>query len=344
MQIGEIIRKFRKEKNMTQEELAKSLGVTAPAVNKWENGNSLPDIMLLAPIARVLGITVDFLLSFKETLTDEEITQLLNELSSRLKQESYAEVFAWARQKLEEYPNCERLILWMIQVLDGQRDMVDVPDAESYDGYIRDCYVRVLDSREEEIKNAAADALFHFYMRKEQYDKAEKYLVYFSKENPERKRKQAMLCSRSGRKEEAYKLYEELLFSGYQGLSMVFQGLYSLAMEGADWAKAHRLVEKLGQLAKLFEMGAYQEVSAGLELAVAEKNVEATIQIMERMLANLDTVYGFVQSPLYEHMTFKSPREELLTEIRKNLLEQFRDEETFGFLKDDLRWKELVGE
>lgn len=41
MQIGETIRKFRKERNMTQEEMARRLGVTPPAVNKWENGVSL---------------------------------------------------------------------------------------------------------------------------------------------------------------------------------------------------------------------------------------------------------------------------------------------------------------
>ena len=62
MQLGQVIRKYRKIKNMTQEEMAVRLRVTAPAVNKWENGNSLPDIMLLAPIARLLGITTDELL------------------------------------------------------------------------------------------------------------------------------------------------------------------------------------------------------------------------------------------------------------------------------------------
>lgn len=36
MNIGEVIRKFRKLKNLTQEEMANRLGVTAPAVNKWE--------------------------------------------------------------------------------------------------------------------------------------------------------------------------------------------------------------------------------------------------------------------------------------------------------------------
>lgn len=54
MQIGKTIRKYRKETGMTQEEMANRLGVTTPAVNKWENENSNPDIALLAPIARLL--------------------------------------------------------------------------------------------------------------------------------------------------------------------------------------------------------------------------------------------------------------------------------------------------
>ncbi len=43
--------------------MANRLGVTAPAVNKWERGNALPDVALLAPIARLLKITTDELLS-----------------------------------------------------------------------------------------------------------------------------------------------------------------------------------------------------------------------------------------------------------------------------------------
>ena len=41
MKTGEVIRRYRKQKNLTQEEMAARLGVTAPAVNKWENGVSL---------------------------------------------------------------------------------------------------------------------------------------------------------------------------------------------------------------------------------------------------------------------------------------------------------------
>ena len=85
MQIGQIIRKYRKSKNMTQEEMAERLGVTAPAVNKWERGNSLPDITLLAPIARLLGISLDTLLTFQGDLTDREVNELIAVLNGKLK-------------------------------------------------------------------------------------------------------------------------------------------------------------------------------------------------------------------------------------------------------------------
>ena len=208
MQIGEVIRKYRKEKNMTQEEMANRLGVTAPAVNKWENGNSLPDIALLAPIARLLHISLDMLLSYEEELTDTEINSLIQEMDDKLKKESYDEVFQWATDKLAEYPNCEKLFLQVAAVLDANRLFKDVPEKEQYDEYIKNCYIRALESEDETIRYSAAESLFGLCMRKEQYREAEEYLEYFSMQNPERKRKQAFLYSKTSRIFEAYNTYE----------------------------------------------------------------------------------------------------------------------------------------
>lgn len=66
--------------------------------------------MMLAPIARLLGITADTLLSFREELTNEEINHLLKELGCKLKKKPYENVFCWDQEKLELYPNCEKLI------------------------------------------------------------------------------------------------------------------------------------------------------------------------------------------------------------------------------------------
>ena len=61
--IGNRIQKYRKEKGMTQEELAGKMGVSSQAVSKWETDASCPDISLLPKLCRILGITTDELLT-----------------------------------------------------------------------------------------------------------------------------------------------------------------------------------------------------------------------------------------------------------------------------------------
>ena len=60
--LGKRIAKNRKRKNMTQDQLAEQLGVTAQAVSKWENDQSCPDISTLPKLATIFGVTIDELL------------------------------------------------------------------------------------------------------------------------------------------------------------------------------------------------------------------------------------------------------------------------------------------
>ncbi len=63
--LGNRIAQLRRDKDLTQEELASAMGVSAQAVSKWENDVSCPDIMLLPKLAAMLGTSVDDLLSDK---------------------------------------------------------------------------------------------------------------------------------------------------------------------------------------------------------------------------------------------------------------------------------------
>ena len=77
----EILRKnlsiFRKQRHLTQEQLANELGLTFQAISKWENGLSCPDISLLPQLAEIFGVTIDDLFreqteeSVKETTAEE---------------------------------------------------------------------------------------------------------------------------------------------------------------------------------------------------------------------------------------------------------------------------------
>ena len=65
MHFGTTLQTLRKERNLTQEELAAELGVTAAAVSKWENGYTLPDILMLCALADYFQVTTDELLGRK---------------------------------------------------------------------------------------------------------------------------------------------------------------------------------------------------------------------------------------------------------------------------------------
>ena len=60
---GEFLYGLRKEKGLTQAELAEALGVTNKAVSKWETGEAMPETSLLIPISRIFGVSVDELLN-----------------------------------------------------------------------------------------------------------------------------------------------------------------------------------------------------------------------------------------------------------------------------------------
>ena len=68
MTIGKRIAHLRKEKGLTQEELAQHMGISPQAVSKWENDQTCPDISALPKLARLFDVTVDELLEGREAL------------------------------------------------------------------------------------------------------------------------------------------------------------------------------------------------------------------------------------------------------------------------------------
>lgn len=62
-ELGRRIALLRKEKGYTQEKVGDLLKVTPQAISKWEQGNALPDTLLLPPLARLFGVSIDYLLT-----------------------------------------------------------------------------------------------------------------------------------------------------------------------------------------------------------------------------------------------------------------------------------------
>ncbi len=72
LQIGRFIAECRKEKGLTQSQLAEKLGITNRAVSKWETGNSMPDVSIMIELCEIFSISVNDLLCGKKLNTEEQ--------------------------------------------------------------------------------------------------------------------------------------------------------------------------------------------------------------------------------------------------------------------------------
>ena len=342
MDIGSVIKKYRKDAGFTQEEMANRLGVTTPAVNKWENGNSKPDIELLAPIARFLNISLDTLLSFQEKLSDAEIEEIIRKMDKMLSEKGYEKTYEWVLDIIKEYPNCNMLIWQVAVVLDARRMTDGCKNPEKYDKQINAWYEMALHDENEEIQHHAADSLFGFYLRKKDYIQAEKYLNYFSDHDPMKKIYQGRWYQEQGKTKEAYERYEDVIFSEYSTLNFALSMMAGLALKDDDIDYARFLSEKMKAISHSLEMGKYNEYSPMLNIVCVEKNVEGTYEVVKQLIENVDTMYDFQNSQLYKHKKFRDIDPSAFENVKEKLLECFRDEEDFGYMIGYEPWEKLI--
>lgn len=85
MNLGSKILELRRQKKVTQEELAAELGVTAAAVSKWENGYTLPDILMLCALADFFCVSTDALLGREKEPKYAVIAAQTAELGEKIK-------------------------------------------------------------------------------------------------------------------------------------------------------------------------------------------------------------------------------------------------------------------
>ena len=102
--MGKRIQRLRRGRELTQEQAAAALGVTAAAVSKWETDAACPDVAMLAPLARLLKVTVDELLDFRPALQQEEIPAALAESRRLFEEKRTGEAREAAQALLREYP------------------------------------------------------------------------------------------------------------------------------------------------------------------------------------------------------------------------------------------------
>lgn len=107
-----IIRK-RREKGITQEELAEYVGVSKASVSKWETGQSYPDIALLPQLAAYFNISIDQLMDYSPQLTKDDIKKLYHNLAKEFSEKPFDEVYLHCEELIKKYYACFPFLIQM---------------------------------------------------------------------------------------------------------------------------------------------------------------------------------------------------------------------------------------
>lgn len=123
--IGKFIAKLRKEKNLTQEQLAEKLGVTDKSISRWENGKTMPDLSLLQPLCKELNITINDLLNGEKVSKDKYQETL---------EENIISTINYTNKKVLEKNNLISILLILFGILLSITAMSIFPSESSWGG------------------------------------------------------------------------------------------------------------------------------------------------------------------------------------------------------------------
>lgn len=173
IKIGEIVSGLRREKGVTQEQFANAVGVSVPAVSKWETGQSYPDITLLPVIAEYFSVSIDALMDFNLMERDKTLSEFTKQINKHQRTGDFITGLSISREALKKYPNNFYFVYATANFLmsKGNSERTETKEQDLYDSisYFETALKLNADKkREVSIKSGIA----HVYEELEQYDEA----------------------------------------------------------------------------------------------------------------------------------------------------------------------------
>jgi len=324
-----VIQERRKALGLTQEQVADYLGVSAPAVSKWEKGITSPDFTILPPLARLLKIDLNTLFCFNEDLSSQEIGQFTNQLAS-LGNGDIMGAFDLAEEKVHEYPHNEQLLLNIAIILDSlllQAADAEVPKAE-LDEKITSWYAKLGNSVDEKISNSANYMRVSRYIRQEKLDAAQEVLNKIKDRNeiistlPDKQMLQVSIHLKQGKSELASLEIEQALFRETSRIQMLMFQLIDAEMASGRTDIANAIAEKASNMTDVFDMWKYGKYAPYYSIVNEEKDADKMLTLLEQMLDAMKAPWQVNHSALYHRMapmTKEFESKEMLAVIIKEL-------------------------
>lgn len=343
MALCEQIRRLRRQRGLTQEEVARALGVTAPTVSKWERGTTLPDLGLLAPLARLLGTDANGLLAFQQEMD----RQALADFAARLVQTAAADgvpaALALARTQRQQFPRSGALALTLALNLEGLLAMQAQEPAAADQAWLEELYHQEADSQDEAVAAQARAMLFGKAMASQEYDQAQQLLDRLP-DRPLYHKEQmaAQLALARQDNAQAGRLLESQLLEQVSAVQTTLLTLMELAAREGRQADLAHLAQRAQAVGEDFQLSAYTVWVVRMEQACLTKDRAQGLAALEGLLAALEEPWPQGSSPFRRYLA----RESLdLHTMRGGILRELADPENqvYDFLRDDPRFQALVG-
>lgn len=116
--IGQNLKNLRKAKNLTQEEVAKHLGISFQSVSKWERNDGYPDITMLPALAHYYGVTIDELIGMNALDSEQALEAINKQWEENRSNDNHSANVQLMRDALKSYPNNALLLVQLSESLE----------------------------------------------------------------------------------------------------------------------------------------------------------------------------------------------------------------------------------
>lgn len=350
MPMNLVIQEKRKELGLTQEQVAEYLGVSIPAVSKWEKGTTCPDISLLSPLARFLKTDLNTLCCFHENMSQQEVGLFCKEITTIVQTKGFAEGFEAASQKIHEYPHDETLLYCLTFQLDGLLTLSGLsPDElKPYDDMIITWYRQLAESNNDKICNSANYMIVSRLIRNGDYDRAQEVLDLMPDKEEimdsmaDKLMLQVIIYQHQGKAEKAAKDLQNALLMAVNKVQLLLSKMIDAELAAGEIQTAKSIAEKTSQMTELFDLWEYHSFLSPLQVAFAEKNTDECIRLLQKMLATMLVPWDMSNSPLYHRMeTPSSDPKQMLPAI---LSKMEQEDPAYDFLQNRKEFQALISE
>ena len=345
MNISTNIKKRRKELGMTQEQMAERLGVSTPAVNKWENNVTFPDITLLSPLARLLETDLNTLLAFQAEMSGEEIAAFQQEIYEGAEQQGFAWAFEESAKLIRRYPSCHNLICSMALMLNGMMILdtsVSEEDKKRYEVEFEEMFLQAAESDVPAIRDQALSMLISFHIGREEYEEAQLLLEQITETEIDKSAMEICLAQKRGDLDKAAALAEKKLLCSVSDAQSALIRMTEIAVEAGHIEEAEFYGEKCRKLTLDFDNMEATAFTALLEVAVKCKDTEKTLDILDEMLLQLKRPWGIRTSRLYRHLIEDDSAENFSKMFLPAFIAGIEKDDEFAFIRDEPRLKEIL--